>query len=209
MSIRFSVPQWQVDRTTAQLDRAVKKMLKGVEEGVEKAGSYAHRKMNAALNGSEKPLGQFRRGGEPHGSLGGGGLEVLAGPLSGQINAQTGKLRQQNKMDMEVIGIDPVKEVVAYVGFIGLFAVKATLADIDPTVTIPVAKKATNRSEPLAPETGVPLRVYAAEVIMGSQRMVGRNVLRITAQKVEASDRLARNVASGIKSGLAKVREVK
>jgi len=184
-------------------------MVKGIEEGVEKAGGYAHRKLNAALNGNEKPLGQFRRGGQPHGSLGGGGLEVLGGPLSGQINAQTGKLRQQNKMATEVIGEDPVKEIVAYVGFIGLFAVKATLADIDPTVTVPIAKKSPNKSKPLAPETGVPLRVYAAEVIMGSERMIGRNVLRLTAQQVQASDRLAKNVASGIKSGLGKVREVK
>jgi hypothetical protein len=208
MGIIVKLPQHKIDATTAQIDRAVKKMVKGIEEGVEKAGSYAHRKLNASLNGGEKPLGQYRRGGQPLGSVGGGGLEVLAGPLSGQINAQSGKLREQNKMVTETLGIDPVKEVVAYVGFIGLFAVKATLADIDPTVTLPIAKKSPNRTEPLTPES-VPLRVYAAEVIMGSERMIGRNVLRLTAQQVEASDKLARAIKKGIKSGLAKVREVK
>jgi hypothetical protein len=203
MGIIVKVQQYKIDRTTAQIDRAVKKMLTGLEEGIEKAGGYAHRKLNASLNGGERPLGQYRGDG-----VGGGGLQVLAGPLSGQINAQTGKLRQQNKMVTEVIGIDPIKAITAHVGFIGLFAVKADLSDLDPTITVPITKGKPNRNEPLAVEK-VPLRVYAARVILGTERMIGRNVLRLTAQQVEASDRLVRDARRGIKAGLAKVREIK
>jgi hypothetical protein len=112
-------------------------------------------------------------------------------------------------MITETVGVDPMTSVVAHVGFIGLFAVSATLADIDPTITIPIAKRTPNRLVPLAPEKNVPLRVYAAEVIVGSGRMIGRNVLRLTAQQVESSNRLVRDVRRGIKAGLAKVREVR
>ena len=193
--------------------RTIERLGANIQSKLTTIAGTLHGIVNEGLSGSDPPVGQYRRhdDGKPNVFTGRvyPGFEVLNGPISGQINVNTGFMKSALTVKSAVRGkaTGERRTITAYVGWLGL----------QPSVNVSAAVAASNWPVRVKP---VPTRIqnaniantddeappgqYIPEMLLGSNRVIGRNVLRLGLRSIKNSKLVENSIKTVIENIISK-----